>query len=403
MTSAAPSPVAIAREPLFTRAFALAWIAQFLHATAIHLQMHLPGLLKDFGAGEVIIGQTSAVFAVAALCAYPIVGWLMDWKGRRLVIIGGGVIHVVVAALHLTLDSLGPWVFILRAVYGISEAMLFAALIAYAADIVPESRRTEGLALFGLSGLFPIALSGQLGDLIGGYNGIFITQAVLAGAALLASLPLKEHSVTRSGASGAASLRGFFSVIFQRQLLPVWFMGLVFASSLTPVFSFIKTLVLERGFGSVGEFMIGYAVIAALTRIFGGRLPERVGMKRVLVPALWVLGAGLYALGTAQSGLGIIVAGGLCGFGHGFTFPIGLSMAVSRAPIEDRGGAVAIYTSVFPLGMLLAPLFGELIEAFGYEIALGAAALLPTLGSLMFLAWDRWAEPTRTANVRALP
>ncbi len=358
--------------------------------------MHLPGLLKDFGAGEVIIGQTSAAFAISALCAYPVVGWLMDWKGRRIVIIGGGIVHVVVAALHLTMESLGPWVFILRAVYGVSEAMLFAALIAYAADIVPESRRTEGLALFGLSGLFPIALSGTLGDVIGNYDGIFILQAVLAGAALLASLPLKERSVTRTGDAAGAALKGFFTVLFQRRLLPVWFMGLIFASSLTPVFSFIKTLVLERGAGSVGAFMIGYAVVAALTRIFGGRLPERIGMKRVLVPALWMLGAGLYTLGNAQTGLAIIVAGGLCGFGHGFAFPIGLSMAVSRAPIVDRGGAVAIYTSVFPLGMLLAPVFGGLIEAFGYEIALGAAALLPTLGSLVFLAWDRRAATGAT-------
>lgn len=386
MIAAAPSLTA--REPLLTRAFALAWVAQFLHATAIHLQIHLPGLLADFGAGEVVIGQTSAAFAIAALVAYPVVGWLMDWKGRRVVILGGGALHVIVAVLHLTLDSMGPWVFILRALCGISEAMIFASLIAYSADIVPESRRTEGLALFGLSGLFPLALGGGLGDLIGSYQGMFIVQTALASVALLASVPLKEHSVTRSVEAGAGSFLGFFSVLFQRRLLPVWFVGFMFAASLTPVFSFVKTLVLERGIGGIGAFTAGYAVVAALTRIFGGRLPGRIGMKRVLVPALWVLGGGLFVLGNAHTVAALVVAGSLCGFGHGFAFPIGLSMAVSRAPIEDRGGAVAIYTAVFPLGMLLAPVFGELIEAFGYEVAFGAAALLPALGSLLFAFWD---------------
>lgn len=376
------------KEKLFTAGLLLAWVIQFLHATAIHLQLHLPGFLQELGGGEAYIGQTSAAFSIAALVSYPVVGWLMDWKGRRVIIIAGGVLHILVASLHLTLDSLGPWVYVVRSLYGICEAMLFASLIAFAADTVPTSRRTEGLALFGLAGLLPIAFSGFLGDWIGDYRQIFIAQMSLAAIALAASVGLWENTGLRLNRKGGASFHGFFSVAARRDLLPIWFVGVVFAASLTPVFSFLKTLVLEREIGSVGGFMTGYVVIAAMTRVFGGRLPDRVGMKRMLVPALWVLGLGLWALANAQTAWGFVVAGGLCGFGHGFAFPIGLSMAVSRAPAESRGGAVAIYTAVFPLGMLLAPPLGILIEALGYTWAFSLVALLPTTGSILFLLWD---------------
>jgi MFS family permease len=99
---------------------------------------------------------------------------------------------VTVCALYLTVHQLGPWLYAVRIVHGIAEAMLFAALFTHAADLIPPARRTEGMALFGVSGLLPISLGGLLGDLIlqrAGYAQLFETSTAFA-AALVLALPL---------------------------------------------------------------------------------------------------------------------------------------------------------------------------------------------------------------------
>ena len=65
-------------------------------------------------------------------------------------ILAGGALNVVVCALYLTVSGVGPWVLAIRVAHGLAEALMFAALFTYAADHVPASRRTEGLALFGV-------------------------------------------------------------------------------------------------------------------------------------------------------------------------------------------------------------------------------------------------------------
>src|SRR4029078_10378154 len=99
-------------------------------------------------------------------------------RGRRLVILTGGGLNVLVCALYPTIHSLGPWLYVVRIAHGIAEAMLFAALFTQAADVIPPARRTEGIALYGISGLLPISLGGLLGDVIlthAGYVRLFQT------------------------------------------------------------------------------------------------------------------------------------------------------------------------------------------------------------------------------------
>ena len=90
----------------------------------------------------------------------------------------GNVINVAITAAYLTISTLGPWVYVIRIVHGLAIAMLFTAFTTLAADYVPADRRTQGLALFGISGLMPIALGGLIGDLVVehlGYSELFVT------------------------------------------------------------------------------------------------------------------------------------------------------------------------------------------------------------------------------------
>jgi MFS family permease len=314
----------------------------------------------------------------------------MDLRGRRVVILAGGALHTLVCALYLTVSDLGPWIYLLRIAHGLAEALLFTALFTYAADLVPARRRTEGIALFGVSGMLPIALGGLLGDWIlarADFAAVFALAAALALVSFLLSLGLPERA--RAPALIEAS-RGFRAALAQRDLVPLWWIGTLFALALASAFAFLKRFVDETGIGSVGGFFGAYAGMAVVMRLFFGRLPDRVGPKRVLFPALVSLATGYLVLAFAEAPRDVVIAGALCGAGHGYTFPILFGMVVTRASEADRGSATAIFTALFDLGVVLGgPLFGGLALSLGFSWAYAAAAAVVALGACVFAVWDR--------------
>lgn len=376
-------------EPLLTGPFLLAAAAQLVHGLALHAYVHLPGYLKDLRATELQIGFVFGVTAAIAIIARPWVGRLMDSRGRRLVIIGGGVVHLAACLAYPFVTEMGPYVYAVRAVHGVAEAALFSSLFTYATDIIPASRRTEGIAIFGVSGLLPIALGGLVGDFVlahGSYRALFGLTVVLALGALLLSLPLREPPRDES----VEPPRGFFAAVFQRDLLPIWFLGTCFSTSLSSFFVFLKTYVIETGVGSVGGFLGAYALTAIALRLFFGWVPDRFGPKRVLYPAVAMVAVGLFMLARATTAAEVVIAGALGGLGHGFSFPIVMGLVVSRARESERGSAVSVFTALFDLGMLIGgPLFGAVIAAAGYGAMFTVAASGILLGGVGFALWDR--------------
>lgn len=356
----------------------------------------MSGFLKTAGATEEMIGLIFGATGAAAIVARPPMGRIMDQRGRITVVRAGGLLHVIVCLLYLTVDGVGPRVTAVRVAHGIAEAMLFTSLFAFASDIVPASRRFEGIALFGVSGMLPISLGSLLGDVllaraggqsVGAYRYLFGLSAALAGAAFLLSLPLREPPKQTSGEPA----RGMGEAFLQRDLLPLWIAGVVFATCLAAPFTFFATFVMTEDVGSAGLFFSCYSIAAITLRIALGKLPERLGPKRVLFPAMTMVAVGLSLLALARSSQLVAVAGVLSGLGHGYTFPILLGLVVSRARAAERGAALAIFTALFDAGSLLGnPIFGFVVKAtHSYRAMFATAAAIMAVGTAVFGALDR--------------
>jgi len=373
---------------LISPRFALAWGVSFFSGLAFFLFVHFPRYLEDLGAGPFRVGVIVGLAPFAALLIRPAIGRELDQRGRRPMIVAGNALHVVALALYLTITTIGPWLYVVRILHGFAEALVFASVFTYAADIVPDERRTQGLALFGVSGMLPVAVGGVVGDFILGrwnFTALFATSVILGALALLMSITLVE-SMTPPGRHSDVS---FTRPLFQRDLIPVWWITFVFSFSLTAYFTFLRTFVDETGIGSVGAFFGAYATAAILRRVFLGWLPDRIGLKRVLYPAMAVFAVGFVVLAFAHSPVSIVIAGALCGSGHGYCFPILYAISFGRAQHRDRGSASAIYTGLFDLGTFLgAPALGKLIGTFGYSTMFIAATMWVVTGVLTYALWD---------------
>ncbi|MGI9607043.1 MAG: MFS transporter [Acidimicrobiales bacterium] len=382
------------QDRLLTPEFIAAFAASLINGLSFFLFVHLPGFLSDLGASETEIGFLFAVSAIAAVAIRPLLGGAIDERGRRPVIVVAGFLNIVASLLYLTVTALGPWVYIVRIIHGIAIGSTFTVLFTIGADVIPESRRTEGLALFGVSGLLPIALGGALGDVIlrtGDFTALFWTAAALAVVAYLFALSLGESATTVSSEG-----RGrFIDAIRQPSLLPLWWIAGVFSFVLTGYFTFMRTFVDTTGIGSVGLFFAFYAGTAVIVRLFLAKLPTMFGEKRVLAPALGALVLGFIVLARAGSAADLALAGALSGIGHGYAFPILFAFTVTRTPEPVRGSSVAFFTALFDIGVLFGgPILGAVIEIAGYSAMFLTAGSLLAIGTVIYFLWDRrWDTP----------
>lgn len=376
------------RPSLLSVPFALGFAANFLHSFGFFSYLHLPGLLQAWGEDELSIGLVMASASAAGVACRPIVGRAVDERGRRVVLIAGSLLHLATTIAYLTISVVGPWLIAIRLVHGIAIAMLFTVLFTIAADVVPPSRRTEGIAIYGLSGILPMSLAGLVGDSVlerGSYTDLFWVVIGSTALAVIVGLGLRESRTSPPKQQGP----GFFATVGRRPLRPLWFVGLGFALTIAAYFTFVKTFVIAAGIGSVGSFFTAYTVVAIVLRIGLGWLPDRLGLRRALVPAMAAVVAALVLLATATTDAHVIAAGVLAGAGHAWVFPILSSLVVSRASDEERGSALAAFTAVFDVGLLVGgPMYGAVLRSSDYHTTFLLAAGISVAAVLVYLPWD---------------
>jgi MFS family permease len=377
-----------------TSSFVLAWGGSFAQAVAMNLFLHLPGYLHELGADELAIGVIIAVPSLVALFVRLPLGWLSDLYGRRGIILAGGLLNTLGCALYLTVFELSAWVYAVRVVHGVAAVALMMTFFTYAADQIPPSRRAQGLGIFGLSGMFSISVAGVAGDVLidrFGYAALFEVAAGMAFLSLVLALPLREERLaTREEDPRFGELLG---LAHQRDLVPVWLLIFLFGFALASAFTFFKTFTIESGVSSAGVFFAAYSLTAVVLRSTLGWLPDRVGHRPVLIPALLCSATGLAGLGHVANDLQVIVAGFLCGAGHAFVMPIISAQVVSRSPDEQRGAAIALLFTLMDGGMLLAgPLIGAFIREQGYPAAFSAAGAVVACALVIHLSLERRAR-----------
>jgi predicted MFS family arabinose efflux permease len=235
-----------------------------------------------------------------------------------------------------------------------------------------------------------MAISAALGDLIllhASYRTMFVTS--LAFCAIASGICWLLPEAPRA-AEHEAEHQGLWRIALQSDLMPIWCATLAYFSCMAGVLSFLKTFVLATGYGSVGGFCGVYVLVALSLRVVLGSLPDRIGLRRMVLPAIGSYALGIVMLSLASGTASVLFAGAICGVGHGYGLPVLLSLVVSRAQPNVRGTATGLFSAIDWAGNLLAPpLLGALIERAGYATGFAALAAVGLTGIATFYALDR--------------
>ena len=340
-----------------------------------------PVFLARIGADELRIGQVMGLGAAAAVVTRPFAGHLLDILGSRRTLLGAGLLNLVSILGLVPLATIGVPLLFLTVLHAIAAGTLFASYFTYATHVVPAERRIEGVAMFGVAGMLPNGLGPPLSEWLLRASGSRTYFAVAAGfttASLLITLLLHDVRADHDGGPRGAGVAEWLRLVRARTLLMPFAATFLFGSGIAALFTFLAPYALATGRGEVGGFFFAYAMAAILTRVVGGRLPERLGARIVLIPALLAFAAGLAATPLASTPASLLAIGALCGVGHGYAFPILNVLVVARTPARVRGAVVSLYTAMIDLGQTVgAPLFGAIATvSFPAMFATAAVALV---------------------------
>lgn len=346
---------------LLTRDFVFLVMAHFLGALAWTTLLLLPVSLEEMGADRATIGWIISMAPMVGICAQPVIGWALDHFGRKRCLVVGTLFSSCSLFILGQVEQLGPTLWLHRALFGVGGAIAFTGFFAFIADKIPEERRVEGIALFGISGLLPLALNpviGQFGLSAADLQRVYPIAGGLVLSGLFFLLPVADAKEVTE-AREPIGLRTRWQTISSRNLRPVWAAVITF-SGMTAIFMTFATVAAKaQGLENPAIAWFTYAAGSVLVRLFGAKLPERLGPNRVLLPALLAYSGSLAVTGFAQSELAFLLAGLLAGFGHGYAFPVITAAVVSRSPLVLRGTAMASCMGLWQLtGLGIRPLFG---------------------------------------------
>lgn len=378
----------------YERDFWLVFAATFALNLAGNLFVFFPVFIVRLGGGAAVIGAIASVGSLAALAMRPGLGALIDWRGRRFTALWSILLEAAAIALYVPVHSLGWPIYAVRVLHGAADGTARVALFAMVYEILPHGRRGEGMTLFSLCGIGPAAFGPLVGEALlkrFGFTAFFCTASALCISAAMTAKLLTDDRPQKPESSAAAGERiGYWALIFDADLMPLWVVAFAFAVAISPRSNFVAPFAYQKGIARVGWYFSLYSGIAVAVRLLGGRLMDRVGIGRILAPSLGLLGCGVGLLAfTGRSGA-LLSAAVLGGLGHSYTYPALSALVIAHTPAEAVGRSSAVYTSLFDFAAMMAPyLLGLAAALWGYAPMFVIAGLVGVLGAVYFVAAER--------------
>ena len=311
-----------ASDVLYTQRFWLACAIHFTGAMSLAMFLLFPLFIRVVGGDDLTIGLVLGSGLAVSVAARPLIGMLLDRVGRRRVLLWGGVANAASFAPFLLVARPGGWLFGLATLHLLVGGALFAAYFTYAADLVPASRRVEGIAIFGIAGMAPNGLGPTLGEAIiarAGYPAFFLVATGFALVSLALTTRVREVGALphHRFARATGGRRELWRLVTRGGLGPVMAATALFGAGINAAFYFVAPFTRDLGIAHAAPFFTAYASTTILLRFFGRRLPDRVGPHPIAVPAFAVFAAGLAALALLPAPGTLVAAGIACGAGHG--------------------------------------------------------------------------------------
>ena len=383
------------KDKLVTSSYCFILAANFLLYFGFWLLIPvLPFYLSEvFSAGNSTIGIILSCYTVAALCIRPFSGYFLDSFACKPLYLMAYFIFMTMFAGYIIAGSLTLFI-MFRIIQGVSFGMVTVGGNTVVIDIMPSSRRGEGLGYYGLSNNIAMAVGPMSGlflhDAGMSFTTIFCCSlgSCMAGfvCASLVKTPYKPP-VRRE----PISLDRFILLKGIPAGISLLLLSIPYGMTTNYVAMYAKQIGINATTGFFFTFM---AIGMAISRIFSGKIVDRGKITQVISAGLYLvvfsfflLSACVYLISWNNMVCTIVFfsVALLLGVGFGIMFPAYNTLFVNLAPNSQRGTATSTYLTSWDVGIGIGMLTGGYIaEVSTFDKAYLFGACLTIVSMLYF-------------------
>ncbi len=342
-------------------------------------------VIGELGRSDDDSGLLVTIFLVSAIIVRPFCGKLLDFFGKKNMLIVSLLFFLVCTILYIVIKPF-TLLLILRFFQGIWFSIVTTAANSIAADIVPISKKGTGLGYFSMS----INLGIVIGPFIGltvvqfaNFDMLFIILAITLTIGALLAIPIKLPNIELEG---ERNLKITFQDLIEKKALPTALLGMFVAFSYSSVLSFISIYSEQKGLLTVtGYFYIVFAAVMIAVRPLTGRFYDTIGPKFVIIPSFIFFSGGLVLLGFMEGPVLFLISAIMIGAGYSTLVICFQTLSVQATSLARSGYATATFFTFFDIGIALgAIVFGLVAVHFSYLAVYLSAAIIVLVALFIF-------------------
>jgi MFS family permease len=373
-------------ERLFTpRFFIMCGFTFTVFLSVFQLLPTAPFHIIDLGGSTFASGLFLGFLTYSSALSAPLTGAIADRIGpRRVLLISSMVITIFTIVYAVLADH--RWMLALVVVHGIFWSGLLSASAAYMTNLLPERRRAEGISYWGLSTVAALAVAPTIGFWI--YRRGWLWLCIVSAALNMMMAGIAWFLKEQPAIEAAEHERG--RGLLEWRVLAISGTLFLYSFGYGGITSFTALYAEANGVTPQAIYLTTLAIVILLTRPMAGRLGDRLGYKRVFVPCLALITAGLTCLALGGSRASMIASAILFGTGFGTAYPVYVGYVMRGVSAARRGAAFGAILAAFDTGVGTGSTsIGWLIQHHGFRPAFGVAAALSALALPYFLTVDR--------------
>lgn len=348
-------------------------------------------LSETFGATKDTIGIVLSGYTVAALIVRPFCGYVVDSFSRKKVLMLCLSGFAVFFAGYIAAGTILMFA-ICRTLHGGPFGAVTVANSTCAIDVLPSSRRNEGIGLYGLSNNFAMAIAPSIGiylhNMVDSYMILFWIAFVVAISAVLIAwtIRLPEKDIIRN--KEKLSLDRFF--LTRAWLLAINIAMFGFCWGVLSNYLAIYSKEVLSITGGTGTYFALLSMGLFSSRLQGRKALSQGKLTQNAAEGMLISLVGFTLFVAIPHPVAYYFSAILIGLGNGHLYPAFLNMFVHVARHDQRGTANSSILTGWDLGFGIGCLLGGIVaEHFGYTATFWMVAAENAVSVILFFLASR--------------
>jgi len=371
-------------QPLFTPRFAGLWAFAFVaFFSAFQLLPVNPFRILQLGGSTAQAGWFLTAYTFASAFSAPVMGTIADHVGRRRALIVASAAFIGFSLAYGVIVKL-PLLLVVGAIHGSLWSAILASASAIMSDLIPEARRAQGMAYWGLASTSAVTIAPAVGLWIfhfGGWKALCIEMASLSVGMVIGGLLLPVTDTPRS-AENKLTIGEAWDMKVTRAALSMTMIAFGYGG----ITSYAAIYAIQNHVTPVSIYLTAMMASIIIVRLSTAHLADRYGPLRILYPAFALMPIAFVVLVFAHTRWQMIASAFLFGAGFGWMYPAFVTFMLTKTDPTRRARTFGSMVWAFDTGIGIGSfLIGSIGQHFGLSTGFAVAAAISCLSIPVFV------------------